>query len=145
MTQRLASSKSPTKYASTASYRVKMACTWRCMSYLPTSRAISWTRCEKGSFQINRSVLFWNQWISWTATVLGWYFWGFFTFPAWRKSYQVALPSTVGWSFLLAGSSPPNIDGLASAATWANFWVSDDSSNLPTTPNLSVSSTLHSS
>ena len=40
----------------------------------------------------------------------------------------------VGWSFLQAGSSPPNIDGPASAAIWTNCWVGDDSSDLPPIP-----------
>ena len=37
----------------------------------------------------------------------------------------------VGQSFLLAGSSLPNIDGLASSAIWANYWVGNDSGDLP--------------
>ena len=53
-----------------------------------------------------------------------------------------ALPPTVGQSFLLAGSFLPNVDGLASAAIWANCWVGDNSSDLPTSPNFSGSSTL---
>ena len=48
----------------------------------------------------------------------------------------------VSQSFLLAGSSPPDIDGPYSAAIWANCWVGDDSSNLPTSSNLSVSTFL---
>ena len=50
MVQRLVSSISPTKYASADSCRHKMVCPWKCRSYLPTSRAISWTSCKKGSF-----------------------------------------------------------------------------------------------
>ena len=48
----------------------------------------------------------------------------------------------VSWSFLLASSSPPNVDGPSSAAIWANCWIGNDSGNLPTSPNFSASSTL---
>ena len=51
---------------------------------------------------------------------------------------------TVGWSFLLAGFFPPDIDGLASAAIWANCWVRHHSGNLSTSSSLSTSSTLSS-
>ena len=40
--------------------------------------------------------------------------------------------------FLLTGSSPPNINGLASVAIWANCQVGDDSSDLPTSSSLLV-------
>ena len=60
MAQRLVSSMRPTKYASAASCRHIMALPWKHKSYLPTSRAISWTSHEKGSFLIRSSVLFWN-------------------------------------------------------------------------------------
>ena len=60
---------------------------------------------------------------------------GFFTF--WPGGIPWgALPPTVSQSLLLACSSPPNIDGLASAAIWANCWASDDSGNLPISSNL---------
>ena len=120
---KLVSSRRPTKYASAASCRVRMVCTWKCMSYLPTSRAISWTKCEKGSLHIRRFVLFWKQWISCRATVPGQYLWGFLTFPALRNSFWRILPPMVGQSFLLTGSSPPDIDGPASAAIWAKCQV----------------------
>ena len=41
-----------------------MVLPWKHRSYLPTSRAISWTSLEKGSFLIRSSVLFWNYQIS---------------------------------------------------------------------------------
>ena len=66
----------------------------------------------------------------------------FFTFPAQRNSFWGALPPMVSWSFLLASSSLPDIDGSASAAIWANCWVSDNSSDLPTSAKFSASSTL---
>ena len=60
---------------------------WKHKSYLPTSRAISWTNCKKGSFQMRSSMLFWNCWISQRASVPGWYFLVFFTLPAWRNFF----------------------------------------------------------
>ena len=110
MVQRLASSMRLTTYASAASCRHMMALPWKCKSYLPTSRAISWTNPEKGSFLMRSSVLFWNHWISQRATVPGWYFLVFLAFPAWRNSFWEALPPMVGWSFLLTGSSLPEAD-----------------------------------
>ena len=89
-------------------------------SVLPTAWAISQTSHEKGSFLMRSSVLFWNCQISRRPTVPGWYFLVFFTFPALRNSFWGALPPTVGWSFLLAGSSP-KADGLASAAIWGQL------------------------
>ena len=142
MTYRLAYSKSPTKYASAASCRVKMVCTWKHILYHPTSRAISQTRCEKSNLQMRGSVLFWNQQISQRATIPGQYLWGLFTFLALRNSFQGALPPMVSWSLLLPGSSPPNVDGPASAAIWANCQVSDDSGDLPTSSNFSASALL---
>ena len=107
MVQRLVSSMRPTKYVSAAFCRHKMACPWKCMSYLTTSRAISWTNCKKGSFQMRSSVLFWNWQISSRATVPGQYFWVFMTFPAFKNSFLGVLPPTVGWSFFLASSTHP--------------------------------------
>ena len=46
---------------------------------------------------------------------------------------------------LLACSSPPDIDGLASTAIWANCQVGNDSGDVPTSSNFSASSTLLSS
>ena len=140
--QRLVSSMRPTIYASAASCRHIIALPWKCKSYLPTSRAISWTNHEKGSFQIRSSVLFWNHQISQRATLSGQYFLVFFTFPAWRNSFWGALPPMVGQSFLLAGSSLPDIDGPASAAIWANCWVGDNEGDLPTPLSCSASMIL---
>ena len=64
----------------------------------------------------------------------------FFTFPAFRNSFCGALPPTVGWSFLLAGSSP-EADDPASAAIWVNCQVSDDDGDGPTSSSLLASST----
>ena len=114
--QRFVSSMRPTIYASTVSCKHIIACPWKYRSYLTTSRAILQTNCEKGSFQIRSSVLFWNQQISQRATVPGQYFMVFLTLLAFRNSFQGALPPAVGQSFFLAGSSPPVIDGPASTA-----------------------------
>ena len=140
MVQRLASSMRPTKYASAASYRHIMVLPWKCRLYLPTSRAISRTSHEKGSFLIGSSVLFWNCQISQRATVPGQYFLVFLTLPAWRNSFQGALPPMLGQSFLWTGSSP-KADGPASAAIWANCWVGNDDSDLPTSSIHLASST----
>ena len=140
MAHRLASSKRDTIYASAASCRHMMALPWKRISVFPTSWAISRTSRENGSFRIRSSVLFWYCWISWRATVPGWYLLGFLTFPASRNSFCGALPPTVGWSFLQAGSSP-EADGLASAAIWTNCWVGNDDGDRPTSTSLFASST----
>ena len=132
MGQRLASSMRPTTYASAASCKHMIVCPWKCRSYLPTWRAISQTNCEKGSFWMRSPVLFWNWQISWRATVPSQYFWVFLTLPAFRNSFLGVLPPTFGWSFFLAGSSLPDIDGLASAAIWASCQVGNDCGDLPT-------------
>ena len=71
--------------------------------------------------------------------MLGLYFLVFLTFSAWRNSFQGALPPTVGQSFLLAGSSLPKVDGLVSAAIWANCQVGNDKGDLPTPSSCSTS------
>ena len=140
MVQRLASSMRATKNASAASCKHIMALPWKCRSVLPTAWAISWTSYEKGSFLIRSSVFFWNCQISRRATVPGWYFLVFFTFPALRNSFQGALPPMVGQSFLLTGSSP-EADGPASAAIWANCQVGNENSDQPTSSSCLASST----
>ena len=140
MAQRLVSSMRLTKYASAPSCRHIMVLPWKHRSYLPTSRAISQTSREKGSFLVRGLVLFWNCQISQRATVPGWYFLVFLTLPAWRNSFQGALPPTVGRSFLLTGSSP-KADDPASVAIWANCQVGDDDSDLPTSSSHLASST----
>ena len=150
MAQRLVSSMRPTKYASAAACRHTMVLPWKCRSYLSTSRAISWTSHEKGSFLIRSYMLFWNCQISQRATVPGQYFLVFLTFLALRNSFQGTLPPMLGQSFLLTGSSP-KADGPVSAAIWANCWVGDDDGDLSTSSScldssthLSASSTIFS-
>ena len=96
---------------------------------------------RRGSFWIRSSVLFLNCHISWRSTVPGWYFLDFFTLPACKNSFWGALSPMVGWSFLWASSSPPNVDGLVSAAIWTNCWVANDDGDHPTSSNCSTSST----
>ena len=86
-------------------------------------------------------MLFWNWQVSWRATVPSQYIWVFLTLHAFKNSFWGALPATLGWSFFLAGSSLPNIDGLASAAIWANCWVGDDCGNLLTSSSHSTYAT----
>ena len=142
MVQRLVYSMTPTKCASAASCRHKMACFWKWRSYLPTSRAILQTNCEKGCFWMRSSVLFQYQHISWRAMVPGWYFWVFFSFPAVKNSFLGALPPKVGWSFFWAGSSPPDIEGLVLVATWTNCWDGDSCGDLPASLSCSTSAIL---
>ena len=125
MVQWVASSMRETKNASAASCKHIMALPWKHRSVSSTAWAMSQTSCEKGSFLMRSSVLFWNCWISQRATVPGWYFLIFFTFPALRNSIWGALPPTVGQSFPSAGSSPET-DGPASEAMWANCQVGND-------------------
>ena len=129
-----------TKNASAASCKHIMALPWKCISVLPTARAISQTSLEKGSFLMRSSVLFWNCQISQRATVPGQYFLVFFTFPTLRNSFWGALPPTVGWSFLLAGSSPKT-DSPVSTAIWAHCQVGDNDGDLPTSSSSLASST----
>ena len=127
MVQRLVSSMRPTTYASAASCRHIMVLPWKCRSVLPMWRAISRTSCEKGSFLIRSLVLFWNHQISQRATVPGWYFLVFFTFPAMSNSFWGALPPMVGQSFLVTNSSPkadgPSLHShLGQLLVWWWWW-----------------------
>ena len=106
--------------------------TWKPRSCLPTSWAISWTKCEKGCLHMRSSVLFWNWHISWRATVPGQYFWGLF-------SGHRALPPTMGQRFFLACSSPAGSECPVFAAI---YLVGDDPGNCPTSSNFLASSLL---
>ena len=142
MAQRFASSMSPTRYASAASCRHKMACPWKHRSYFPTSKAISQTNHEKGSFWMRSSVLFWNWQILQRVMTPGLYFWFFFIFPAVKNSFLGALPPTVGQSFFLAASSLLNRKDPALAAIWVNCQDGDDCGDLPASSSHSTSATL---
>ena len=85
MAQRLASSMRPVTYASAASCRHMMVLPWKHKSYLPTSRAISWANCKKGSCLMRSSVLFWNCWISGRATVPRLVVPGLLNFTSWEE------------------------------------------------------------
>ena len=139
MAQRFASSMRSTIYASASSCKHIIACLWKHRSYFPTSRDISQTNHEDGSFQIRNSVLFWNCQISQRATVPDQYSLVFLNLLAFKNSFWGALPPMIGQNFFLAGSSPPNVDGMASAAIWASCWVSNDCGNLPTSSSHSTS------
>ena len=88
------------------------------------------------------SVLFWNWWISWRATIPGQYFQGLFNSPTIKNSFLRALPPMIGQSFFWAISSPADVNGPASAAIWANCPVGDNSWDLPTSSNFLTSSIL---
>ena len=127
MAQRLASSMRLTKYASAASCRHIMALPWKYKSYLPTSRVISWTSHEKGSFLMRSLVLFWNCWISQRATVPGWYFLVFLTLPAWRNSFWGGFASHSRWElppdWLLPWSRWPSLySPLGQLLGWQQWW-----------------------
>ena len=98
---RLVSSKSPTRYASAASWSAATAELWNRRSVLK-SWAISRTRRWKGSFRIRSSVLFWYFRISLRATVPGLNLWGFFTPPVAGADFLAAF---VANCFL--GALPP--------------------------------------
>ena len=77
MAHKFVSSKSPTKYASAASWRAANAWAVILASDLK-SCTISLIRRQKGAFLISNSVLFWYLLISRSATVPGLNLWGFF-------------------------------------------------------------------
>ena len=125
MVHRLASLGRPTKYASAACCRVKMTCTWKHMSYHPTSRAISWTKCKKGSLQMRRSILFWNWQISWRATIPGQYLQGFFPF---QELFLRSLTSNgkcgfpLGWLLPTQCRWPGLYSHLGQLSGWGQIW-----------------------
>ena len=140
MAQRLASSRKLTRKYSAACCRVRTVHTWKCMSYFPTLWAILWTKHEKGSLCRRSSILFWNQWNLQRATIPNQYLWGFFNCPAFRNSFQGALPPMIGQSFFWAGSSSADIDGPSLAAMSANCLIGDDSGDLHTCSSFFTSS-----
>merc|ERR1711955_133620 len=101
MAQRLVSSRSPTRYASLASWRAITAELWNRRSVLK-SCAISRTKRWKGSLRSSNSVDFWYLRISRNATVPGLYLCGFFTPPVAGALFRAAL---VASCFL--GAFPP--------------------------------------
>ena len=143
MVHRLMSSRRPTRYYSPASHRVRTACTWKCMSYFPTSWAISWSRFEKGSLCIRSSVLFWKWQSLQRSTIPSQYLWGLFNSPALETpSFLGALPTIISQSFFWAGLSQANIDGPTLATISANCLIGDDSGDLPTCSSFFTSSLL---
>ena len=88
------------------------------------------------------SVLFWNWHIlpkshsPWLVLL------GLLQLSSCQEFLPGALPPAVGWSFFWAGSSPPDIKGLASVAIWANCWDSDNCGDLPASSSHSASATI---
>ena len=128
MAQKLASSMRPTIYASAASWRHIMVLPWKCKSYLPTSRAISWTNHEKGSFLMRSSVLFWNHQISQRATVPGQYFLVFSDFSSleefllggFASHSRLELPPD--WLLLTQSRWPSLCSHLGQLLGWQWWW-----------------------
>lgn len=102
MAQRFVSSKSPTMYASAASWRARTADDWNLRSFL-NSEAISLTSLWNGSFLMRSSVLFWNLLISLRATVPGRNLCGFLTPPDWAACVFLACL----WAMCFLGALPP--------------------------------------
>ena len=140
MVQRLVSSMRLTKYASAASYRHIMVFPWKCRSYLPTSRAISWTSHEKESFLMRSLELFWNCQISQRATVPGRYFLVFLTLPAWRNFLLGGFASHGRWElppdWLLPQSRWPSLHSHLGQLLGGN-----NDGDLPTSSSCLASST----
>ena len=107
------------------------------MPYFPTLWAILWTRHEKGNLCIRSSVLFWNWWISWRATIPSQYLQDLFNNPALRNSFLGALLPTISWSFFQAGSSPGDVDG---PHWWPSQPTVSSGMTLETSPPTQVSS-----
>ena len=101
MAHKLVSSKRPTKYASEASCKAKIAVDWKRKSVLK-SWAISRTKRWNGSLRIKSSVDFWYLRISRKATVPGRYLCGFLTPPAAGADLRAALVANC-----LRGALPP--------------------------------------
>ena len=76
-------------------------------------------------------------------TILGWYLLGIFTWPAYKNSFQGALPPTwLVWASCMQVPPLPDLDGLASTAIWTNCQVGNDNdSDCPTPSNCSAAST----
>ena len=89
-------------------------------------------------------MLFWNWQISQGVTVPCQYFWGLLSGAAFRNSLHGALPPTIGWSFLLAGSSPTGSEGPASTTICASCLVGENPGNCPISSSFHTSSLLFS-
>ena len=140
MAQRLASSMRPTIYASAASCRHIIVLPWKHKSYLPPSRAISWTSCKF----LNEELCALLELPDLSKSSCAWLVLpGLLHLSSLEEFLWGDLPPTVSFSFLLTGSSLPDIDGPASAAIWANCWVGDNEGDLPTPSSCSPSTIWH--
>merc|ERR1719281_2301920 len=119
MAHRFVSSKSPTRYASDASWRAITAEDWKRRSVLK-SWAISLTRRWNGSLRMRSSVDFWYLLISLRATVPGLYLCGFFTPPVAGADFLAALVANC-----FRGALPP-VDFLAVCLVRAILLQIDD-------------------
>merc|ERR1712072_1370432 len=99
MAQRLVSSKSPTMYASAASWRARTAEDWNLRSFLK-SLAISLTSLWNGSFLMRSSVDFWNLLMSLRATVPGLNLCGLLTPPGWVGDFPLVVDLAAATFFL---------------------------------------------
>ena len=109
--------------------------------YLPHSWAISHTNHAMGHLQMRSSVLFYNWWILWRATIPSWYFQGFFMTPFLvNYLWRVFLP-TVGLMWL-AGSALGVLEGSSSTTILASCHIGDDQGDNPTSSSLPTSSLL---
>ena len=97
----LVSSKSPTRYASQASWIAMIAEVWNRRSVLK-SWATSLTNLWNGNLRNSRSVVFWYLLISLRATVPGLNRWGFLTPPVAGALFLAALVTNC-----LRGAFPP--------------------------------------
>ena len=97
------------------------------------------------SIRFGSTVLFWYHWISWRATVPGWYLWGFFNGAALHNSFQGAFHLTMGFLFFLSDSFLAGTDSPASAAICTSCQLGDDLGDLPTSSSCFSSSHLLSS
>ena len=140
--KRLASSMRPNQvYFCSLLQAYYSALPWKCKSNLPTSKAISQTSCEKGSFLIRSLVLFWNCQISQKSNCARPVLPGLFNFSSLEK-------------FLLGGFAshgqselPP--DWLLPWSRWPSLQqpsgptvgISNDNGDLPTSSSHLASST----
>ena len=110
MAHRFVSSKSPTRYASHASWSPIMAAAWICISVLVCLK-ISYTSLWNGHFLINNPMLFWYLHISLNVTVPGWYI--YFLFGGSKGSFLGAFLAIGGPPAFTVWLAAPSVPFLA--------------------------------
>ena len=124
MAHRLASSNSPTRYASAASWRHSIAADWNRRSVLK-SWAISLTNLWKGNFRMSSAVDLWKWRMSFRATVPALYRWGFTCLPCILASWIFLFCSSVQSSPARFCPSCKRCTGLAAfGQSGGNLWPS---------------------